>query len=119
MHQIKKICNFFQIFPQKSRFLNPLEIWSIVYAVLADMPFFLKVEPMRTNTPPGARNFAEVVFPDYFSGNAPHGRGTDAALGGKKAKCLEAVPLKTAKYQALNGRNPAFFLEPERYKGTN
>jgi hypothetical protein len=46
-------------------------------------------------------------------------RGTKTALDAKNPKGFEAVALKTDKYQALNGKNPAFFLEPERYNGTN
>ena len=83
------------------------------------MPFFLKVEPMRTKIRPGARNFVEVIFHDYFRGTAPVCRGTDAALGEKNAKRFRTVAQITDKYQALNGNNPAFFLEPERYKGTS
>jgi hypothetical protein len=83
------------------------------------MPFFLKVGRMRIKTRPGARNFAQMLVYDYFGGNFPVCRGTDAALGEKNPKRFEAVPLKTDKYQTLNGTSLAFFLEPERYKGTN
>jgi hypothetical protein len=60
-----------------------------------------------------------VIGYDYFRGTAPDCRGTKAQLGEKNPKCLDAGTLKTDKYQALNGHNPAFFPEPERYKGTN
>jgi hypothetical protein len=66
--------------------LNPIEIWSSVFAVLAVMPFFLKVELMWTKVRPDARNFAKVIFHDYSSGNFPVCCGTKAALGEKKAK---------------------------------
>jgi hypothetical protein len=74
---------------------------------------------MRTKTRRGARNFAWVIFPGYTGGNFSVCRGTDAALAEKNAKRFEAVAQITDKYQRLNGSNPAFFLEPERYKGTN
>ena len=83
------------------------------------MPFFLKVGRMRIKTRPGARNFAQMLVYDYFGGNFPVCRGTDAALAEKNAKRFGAVAQITDKYQRLNGSNPAFFLEPERYKGTN
>ena len=77
------------------------------------------MESMRTKARPDAKNFAEVLHQEFPLGTATVCRGTQAALAEKNPKCFEAVPLKTDKYQALNGRNPAFFLEPERYKGTN
>ena len=99
--------------------MNPLEIWPIVPAVLAIMPFFFKVELMRTKPRPDARKFVEVIFHDYCCDIFPLCRGTDAALGEKNAKRFGTVAQITDKYQALNGNNPAFFLEPERYKGTS
>ena len=83
------------------------------------MPFLLKVERMRIKIQPGARNFAQVIFPDCSGGNFPVCRGTDAALAEKNARRFGTVAQITDKYQALNGNNPAFFLEPERYKGTS
>ena len=74
---------------------------------------------MRTRSPGNARNFAQVISSGYSRGPALDCRGTQAAFGDKNPKCFEAVALKDDKYQALNGQNPAFFLEPERYKGTS
>ena len=83
------------------------------------MPFLLKVERMRIKIQPGARNFAQVIFPDYSGGNFPVCRGTDAALAEKNARRFETVAQINVKFQTLNGRYPAFFSEPERYKGTS
>ena len=74
---------------------------------------------MRAKVRPGAKNFVEVVFPDYSPGTVPDCHNTEAALSEKKTARLEAVSQTIDKYQTLNGRYPAFFLEPERYKGTN
>ena len=74
---------------------------------------------MRTTVRPGARNFAEVIVPDYCNNTATICRGTKTALGEKKPQGLEAVSQITDKYQVLKGKYPAFFLEPERYKGTS
>ena len=82
------------------------------------MPFFLEVERMRIKTQAGARNFGEVIVHGYANGIFPACRGTDAVLGEKNPKCFEALAQITDKYQLLNGKNPAFFLEPERYKCT-
>jgi hypothetical protein len=89
--------------------LHPNETSPSVFAVLAILFFFIKVEPMRTKTRPGARNFAEVVFHGCCSGIAPLCRGTEAVLGEKKGRRFEAVTLLTDKYQVLNGTSPAFF----------
>ena len=74
---------------------------------------------LRPKSWPGAKNFAQVVFPDYYSGIVPDCHNTETALGEKYAKSFEAVSKIIDKYQSLNGTSPAFFLEPERYKGTN
>jgi hypothetical protein len=79
--------------------LNPLEIWPIVPAVLAIMPFFFKVELMRTKPRPDARKFVEVIFHDYCCDIFPLCRGTDAALGEKNPKCFEAFAQIIDKYQ--------------------
>ena len=74
---------------------------------------------MRPKIRPGARNFAQVIFPDYRRGSVPDCHKTETALGEKKAKGFETVSQIFDKFKALNDLNPAFFLEPERYKGTS
>ena len=74
---------------------------------------------MRPKIRPGARNFAQVIFPDYRRGSVPDCHNTETALGEKYAKSFEAVSKIIDKYKTLNGTSPPFFLEPERYKGTS
>jgi hypothetical protein len=101
------------------------QFWTHVKSGQASWPcwqswfFFRKVEPMRTKPQPGARNFAAVIFYGGLSEIVPFWRDTKAKLGEKKARGFEAVTLIIDKYQQLNGTSPAFFLEPERHKGTN
>ena len=58
---------------------------------------------MRPKIRPGARNFAQVIFPDYRRGSVPDCHKTETALGEKKAKGFEAVSQIIDKYQILNG----------------
>jgi hypothetical protein len=105
-------------FPKNLPKLRATRTGSIVLSLLAMALGSRKMKPMRLKIRPSGKNFVKVVFKRHGSATRTACSGTPTKLRGKKAGENGPVPLRYEKYQILTGINPAFFLQPKRYKGT-